>query len=278
MKKIVSLVVLAFAIAFTGCSATAPKIEGGVVVGKMVPAYRVGAYVDVESAKAKLTAAGFEVVGTNKSVDKGTTILYTNAAMKADANKPMRGFAAVGRILVDEERNQIHIANPIYFDKAFLQEDYNHATASAVYTSLDKAFGPLKDSEDQWKFDGLADYQYMMSMPYYKDMDIVGEGTTAELVAKAKAAKGTTAVVELGADRYLAFVELDKRTSGFPKKIGTQNGELLPWAVLIEDGKAKALNAKYFIAVSYPLLDMGGFMGIMTIPDAVTKSLQKTFK
>lgn len=276
MKKILSLTALAFAIAFTGCSATAPKIEGGVAVEKMVPAYRVGAYVDVETAKAKLVANGFEIVDTFKPTENGTTILYTNAAMKADANKPMRALAAVGRILVDDERKQVHIANPIYFNKAFLQNEYNHATASATYTSLEKAFGPLKNSEDQWEFAGLTDYRFMIGMPYYQDMDVVGEGTTADLVAKAKAAKGS--VVQVGEDRYVAFVELDKRTSAFPKKIGTQNSELLPWAVLIEGGKAKALNAKYFIAVSYPLLDMGGFMGIMTIPDAVTKSLQKTFK
>lgn len=276
MKKILSLTALAFAIAFTGCSATAPKIEGGVAVEKMVPAYRVGAYVDVETAKAKLVANGFEIVDTFKPAENGTTILYTNSAMKADANKPMRALAAVGRILVDDERKQVHIANPIYFNKAFLQNEYNHATASATYTSLEKAFGPLKNSEDQWEFAGLTDYRFMIGMPYYQDMDVVGEGTTADLVAKAKAAKGS--VVQVGADRYVAFVELDKRTSAFPKKIGTQNSELLPWAVLIEGGKAKALNAKYFIAVSYPLLDMGGFMGIMTIPDAVTKSLQKTFK
>ncbi|HEX5709716.1 MAG TPA: hypothetical protein VFX68_00085 [Sulfuricurvum sp.] len=276
MKKILSLTALAFAIVFTGCSATAPKAEGGVAVEKMVPAYRVGAYVDVESAKAKLVANGFEIVSTSKQGENGTTILYTNAAMKADANKPMRGFAAVGRILVDDERKQVHIANPIYFGAAFMQDQYNHAVASATYTALEKAFGPLKNSEDQWEFAGLASYRFMLSMPYYQDMDIVGEGSTADLLAKAKAAKGT--VVQVGEGRYLAFVDLDKRTSTFPKKIGTQNGELLPWAVLIEDGKAKALNAKYFIAVSYPLLDMGGFMGIMTIPDAVTKSLQKTFK
>lgn len=278
MRKILALTALAFAIAFSGCSATAPKIEGGVAVEKMVSAYRTGAYVDVETAKSKLAAAGFEVVGTYKPSENGTTILYTNAAMKADANKAIRGFAAVGRILVDDERKQISIANPIYFSKAFLQEDYNHATASAVYVSLEKAFGPLKNTDDVWDFAGLASYHFMMGMPYYQEMDLVGEGTTADLVAKAKAAKGTTAVVQLGEDRYVAFVDLDKRTSQFVKKIGTQNAEILPWAVLIEGGKAKALSAKYFIAISYPLLDMGGFMGIMTIPDAVIKSLQKTFK
>jgi len=276
MKKIVSLIALAFAIAFTGCSATAPKIEGGVAVGKMVSAYRTGAYVDVETAKAKLVQNGFEIVGTYKPAENGTTILYTNAAMKADANKPMRGFAAVGRMLVDDERKLVHIANPIYFSKAYLQDEYNHATASAVYTSLEKAFGPLKDSEDQWEFAKLADYHFMIGMPYYKDMGVVGTGKTAELVAKAKAGKGI--IVELGADRYIAFIELDKRTSSFVKKIGTDKAELLPWPVLIENGEAKALKAEYHIAISYPLLDLGGFANIMTVPAAALKSLEKTFK
>lgn len=277
MKKIVSLIALAFAVAFTGCStASTPKIEGGVKVDKMVNAYRTGAYVDVETAKSKLTAAGFEVVGTFKPAENGTTILYTNAAMKADANKAGRGFAAVGRILVDDERKQVHIANPIYFAKAYLQGDYNHNTASAVYTSLGTVFGPLKNSEDQWEFAGLADYHFMIGMPYYKDMGTVGTGTTADLLAKVKAAKGI--ILQLDADRYITFVELDKRTSSFVKKIGTDKAELLPWAVLIENGEAKALKAEYHIALSYPLLDLGGFANIMTAPAAVIKSLEKTFK
>jgi hypothetical protein len=277
MKKILSLIALAFAVAFTGCStAVSPKIEGGVAVDKMISAYRTGAYVDVDTAKAKLTAAGFEIVGTYKPAENGTTILYTNAAMKADANKPSRGFAAVGRMLVDDERKQVHIANPIYFAKAYLQDEYNHATASATYTSLEKAFGPLKNSEDQWEFAKLPDYHFMIGMPYYKDMGVVGTGTTADLVAKAKAAKGI--VLELGADRYVAFIELDKRTNGFVKKIGTEKAEVLPWPVLIENGEAKALKAEYHIAISYPLLDLGGFANIMTVPAAVLKNLEKTFK
>lgn len=276
MKKILALIAIAAAIVFSGCSATAPKMEGGVAVDKMISAYRTGAYVDVETAKAKLTAAGFEIVGTFKPADNGTTILYTNAAMKADANKPSRGFAAVGRMLVDDERKQVHIANPIYFAKAYLQEEYNHATASATYTSLEKAFGPLTNSEDQWEFAKLPDYHFMIGMPYYKDMGVVGTGTTAALVEKAKAAKGI--ILELGADRYVAFIELDKRTSGFVKKVGTDKAEVLPWPVLIENGEAKALKAEYHIAISYPLLDLGGFANIMTVPAAVLKNLEKTFK
>lgn len=277
MKKFYSLLMSAFVIGFCGCAGTTPIAEAGVKVEKEVATYKIASYVDVDSAKAKLAGAGFEVVGTYKS-DAGTTVLFTNAQMKAMANKPTRGFAAVGRILVDADNKQISIANPVYFGKAFMQGDYKHATATAELASLEKAFGPLKDSADKWEFAGLADYHFMMSMPYYADMDTVGTGSTTDLVARAKAAKGTTAVVQVGTDRYVAFVELDKRTSGFVKKIGAQNGEILPYAVLIEDGQAKALNAKYFIAISYPLLTMGEFMTIATVPDAITKGLQKIFK
>lgn len=278
MKKILTLLSVALAIIFTGCAGSAPKIEGGAAVEKMLPAYKIGAYLDAETAQSKLKAAGFEIVGTYKSFDKGTTILYTNDAMKADANKEIRGLAAVGRILIDDERQVTHIANPVYFNVAFLQKDYNHVTAMTTLKSLESVFGPLKNSEDVWEFEKLADYHFMIGMPYYQEMDIVGEGTTAELVAKAKKAKGTVNVVQLDADRYVAFVELDKRNSGFVKKIGTQNSDILPWAVLIEGGKAKALNAKYFIAVSYPLLTMTEFMAIATMPDAITKNLKNMFK
>lgn len=276
MRKILALTAVAFAIVFSGCSTAAPKIEGGVAVDKVISAYRTGAYVDVDTAKAKLKAAGFEIVGTYEPASNGTTILYTNAAMKADANKPLRGFAAVGRMLVDDERKQVHIANPIYFSKAYLQDEYNHATASATYTALESAFGPLKNTEDTWEFEKLPNYHFMISMPYYKDMGVVGTGTTAELLAKAKEAKGI--ILELGFDRYLTFIELDRRTNKFVNKIGTDKAEVLPWPVLIENGEAKTLKAEYHIAISYPLLDLGGFANIMTVPATVLKVLEKTFK
>lgn len=277
MKKFYSLLMSALVIGFCGCAGTSPEAEAGVKVEKVVSAYKIGAYSDVESVKSKLASAGFEVVGT-KPTDAGTTVLFTNAQMKAMANKPTRALAAVGRILVDDEHKQLSVANPIYFGKAFMQGEYNHATAAAALAALEKAFGPLKDSADKWEFAGLAGYHFMVGMPYYEEMMVVGEGSTADLVAKAQKAKGTTAVVKIGEDRYVAFVEMDRRTNGFVKKIGTQNGQLLPWAVLIEGGQAKALSAKYFIAISYPLLTMNEFMTIATVPGAIENDLKKIFK
>ena len=277
MKKFYTLIMSALVIGFCGCAGTSPEAEAGVKVEKVVATYKIASYASVDDAKAKLSSNGFDVVGTYKS-DAGTTVLFTNAQMKAMANKPSRGLAAVGRLLVDDERKQISISNPVYFGKAFMQKEYSHATASAALGSLEKAFGPLKDSADKWEFDGLAGYHFMVGMPYYEDMSVVGEGTTADLVAKAQKAKGTTAVVKLSDDRYVAFVDMDRRTNGFVKKIGTQNGQVLPWAVLIEGGQAKALSAKYFIAISYPALTMTEFMTIATVPGAIEVDLKKIFK
>ena len=278
MKKLLALIASAFVIGFTGCAGLSPSSEGNAPAEKEVATYKIAPFASTEDAKAKLANAGFEVIGTYKSADKGTTVLFTSKEMKAAADKPTRGLAAVGRLLVDEENNQVSIANPVYFGKAFMQDEYKHASAAANLAALEKAFGPLKDSGDKWAFAGLADYHFMVGMPYYQDMTIVGEGSTADLVAKAQKAKGTTAVVQLSADRYVAFVDLDRRTKGFVKKIGTQNAQLLPWAVLIEDGKAKALSAKYFIAISYPLLTMSEFMTIATVPGAIENDLKKIFK
>ena len=42
--------------------------------------------------------------------------------------------------------------------------------------------------------------------------------------------------------------------------------------------QATAMRADYYIAISYPLLDLMGFASIMTVPGAVIKDLEKYFK
>jgi len=84
--------------------------------------------------------------------------------------------------------------------------------------------------------------------------------------------------MKLSETSTLMGYDLAKRTKRFVKKIGRANAAILPYCIAIENGQAQALNAKYYIALSYPLLDMGGFMGIATVPGAITKDLEKAFK
>lgn len=283
MKKVLALFSAVLFLSFSGCASksTSTGEAANAPAEKEVSAYLLGGYVDVDAAKSKLSDAGFEVVGEYKSFKKGTTVVFTNDGLKAAADKPERGFAAVLRLLIDNERQQISITNPVYFGKAFLQDDYNHADAVAIQESLEKAFGELKGSVDKWEFAGLADYHFMMGMPYYKESYLLGEGEHSALLEKARSyKKGKSLIFELklSENRTLLGYELGRRTSKFVKKTGTQNANILPYTVMIEDGKAKALAGKYYIAISYPLLSMGQFMKIATVPGAIEKDLKKPFK
>jgi len=282
MKKLLTLIATLGMIAFSGCSSSSvePSTEIG-LEGTKINTYLVGEYMDVKTAEDTLKAAGFEVVANYKSVKKGTTIVFTDAALKAEAAKPSRSNIAVMRLFVDEQEKMISITNPVYFGKAFMQEEYNHAIFNAELEKINKAFPGLSRSKDEWDFDGLSSYHFMISMPYYKDVDIVGKGINEELLAKAKSykkGKGFIFELKLSETSTLVGYALSKRTSKFVKKIGRANATILPYCFTIENGKVTALSAKYYIAISYPLLDMNGFMGIMTIPGAVIKDYEKVFK
>lgn len=285
MKELLVLISAALILSFSGCSSKEATASGGATkpAEVEVSTYLVGSYVDADTAEAKLTEAGFEVVTAYKVDKKGQyiTIVFTNSAMKAASSSTDRGFAAIGRLLINNEKQEISITNPVYFGKAFLQDEFEYQAALAVEKSLTDAFGPLTGSADKWEFDGLSSYHFMMGMPYYEENAVLAEGDNSELLEKAKAyKKGKNLIFELplGEGRTLVGYGLGKKTSKFVKKIGYQNAGLLPYTVLIEEGKAKMLAPKYYIAISYPQLSMGEFMTIASVPGAIEKDLAKPFK
>ncbi len=287
MRKWLGLLAAVAVVSFTGVEVQAAEAAQASAFdatslakpeGKDVSTYLRGAYIDEATAKSKLQAAGYTIVGEYNVLKSGTTILFTDDALKAEAAKPNRGFAALERLYIDDVNKQITITNPIYFGKAYMQDDYNNAVFYKELQTLVAAFGELKASVDKLEFDDLSGYHFMFGMPYYTDMLEVGEGSHAELVAKAKASKEFLFELKLSENATLVGIELDKRTTKFPKKIGLQNGLVLPYMVLIEGDKAKALHGKFYIALSYPLLTMGEFMHIASIPGAIDTDLQRAFK
>ncbi|MDQ7068832.1 MAG: hypothetical protein Q9M40_13200 [Sulfurimonas sp.] len=104
----------------------------GSVNAQEISTYLVGDYINVTSAKEKLSSAGFEVVAEYKSVKDGITLIFTNEALKKEASKPKRGHIAVLRLFVDNKEKMISFTNPIYFGKAFMQDEYNAKVFRAV--------------------------------------------------------------------------------------------------------------------------------------------------
>lgn len=268
------LVIASFGFQSSSADDSAPENVHAYLVGQMMPS---------EEVSAKLTTAGFEVIGTYEVSKKKKlqTVIYTNDTLKKMASKEGRGFAGIGRILIDGTNNQISVSNPVYFGKAFMQDDADYATLKGIKESLTGAFSDLKPSSDKWEYEDLSDYQFMTMMPYYQDSAVVGEGNTEELVKKAesyKKGKSHLFTLKIAEGTYLVGYKLSKRTSKFVEKIGVQNAGVLPYMILIENDEARMLAAKYYLAVSYPQLTMTQFMTIATVPGAIEKELTKPFK
>lgn len=257
------------------------KPKGTGLEGKEVNTYLTGAYMSAKSVQSTLEAAGFTVIAKYTPVKKGTTLIFTNDALKAEAAKPGRAFAAVCRVFVDDKEKMISFTNPVYFGKAFMQDDYNHEVFNSVLEKINSAFVGLKASPDKLAFNDLADYNFMIGMPHYEDADKLAKGNNEDLITQAKSYKdGKLLVFELRLSDTSTLLghDLGKRTKKFVKKIGRNNAAVLPYCISIENGVAKSLEAKYYLALSYPLLTMSKFTTIATVPGAIQKDLSKPFK
>jgi hypothetical protein len=238
-----------------------------------IPAYYNAPFSTAKTVKSKLGKAGFKVLTTYSPAAKGNlkVIVFTNKALKTLASKKKRGFAAIQRVMVDSSAKTVRVTNPTYWLKAFMQKDYKAGIDTKVKSSLTKALGKLTATKDVLKEGDLSEYHFMMAMPYYEDMLELKKGATVD-------PKKKLFEVKLSNGSKLIGVKMPKNSENFIDKIGVENAILLPYTVLIEDGKAYALHAKYYLALSYPLLSMGQFITISSIPDIIEKKLKKALK
>ena len=296
MKRILSVTALFAALFIQGCS-SGPSVAGAPA---NVKTYLVGNFAKAKTVEKKLKAAGFTILANVKvGKKKMPNIVFTSPAIKKLANRPMRGMlAGAMRIIVDKKNNVIKANNPMYFFKAFLQDQYKPGDEKSTISAMLKAFPSLSldamGNDENLEYDDITDYHYMIGMPYYHDQNELARGDSvdklvAKIVKNSKKKKAFVYKVKLTNKRYVLGVQLSKRTSKFTKKIGIQNSALLPWQILVEeiedDGKkvavAMALDGKYRIALSYPQLSMvgtGSFAGIMSIPGALETELEKYCK
>jgi len=259
------------------------KLTIGTVVGiamatasvqAKVTAYFKAAYKDPATVASNLKSAGFQVLTTYHPMGKKNlnVIVVTCPGLKKVASKPKRGFAAVQKVLVNTSAKTVLTTNPTYWLKAFLQKHYNKAVANKVASKLKTALGTLKPTADALSSGDLADYHFMIGMPYYEDMITLKKG--------ARGIKGGKAVfaLKLNNGATLYGVKMPRSVESFVSKIGEDKALVLPYTVLIEKGTAYTLHPKYYLAISYPRLSMGQFMKISSTPDAIESALKKAVK
>lgn len=283
MKKLLILLFGIVALSFYGYAETGAKTAADAQAEPIgeISTYLQGAHISVVDAEAKLSAGGFEVLATYESVKDGYTIVFTCPSLKKQAALPNRANIAVMKLFIDDEAKIISLTNPIYFGKAYMQQDYNHAVFSAVTAKLEAQFLGLTPSEDKMAFGKLASYRFGLGMPFYEDIELLGEGTNAELIAKLKEyKKGKDFVyeVKISDDTTLVGYGLSAGIKRFVTKIGRQNAGLLPWPIVVSGGEATMLKPEYYITLNYPLLDMALFREIAPNNRDIIKDLKKPFK
>ena len=247
----------------------------------VVSAYLVTPFKSAAEVNSSLASNGFKVVAQhNVASNKNLiSIVYTSPELMKLAKKKNRGFAAVLKLVINADKKEIRIQNPEYFLHAFMQKEYDPSVAKLISTKLEKSLGKGVATKDVLKKKKLAKYHFMMAMPYYNDDIELSEGNNKELLQKYEDKIGNSHLfkINLGEGKYLLGVNMGKDIEGFVNTIGTENALLLPYTILIENEVAKILHPKYYIALSYPLLSMGEFMKIRSVPGKIEDYLEKYF-
>jgi hypothetical protein len=285
--KLASLVVLALAAA--GAGAAEPRLRPFVLSSRSAgdPA-KVA-----DEARAKLEAAGFEVVGRYAPYDGAVVLAVTSADLKAAAaGQRFGGYAAAQRVTVTKVGDEVQVAftNPVYMAAGYRL----NADLAPVAARLARALGSVEEygPKDGKTAKDLRGYHYMMSMPYFDDpWELARYGSQAEAVAAVEAGlaagRGKTRKVyriDVSPQETLFGVALADgcgadanvmREIDFKPVRSTGH---LPYEVLVSSGGVYALHAKFRIALNFTDLSMMGdhsFMRIRCAPDSIEGALKQ---
>jgi hypothetical protein len=249
--------------------------------------------------KSKVTGAGFEVVGEYSPYAGANIIIVTSDALKGHAAKSDFGaYGAIQRISVTKngDNTEVVYTNPVYMAAAYRMA----SDLSDVRAALEGALGAEKDfgSEKNLTADDLRKYHYTVMMEYFDDPSVLAEYDSQAEAVKAvedslAAGLGATAKVYRvdipGKDETVFGVALkgadaedcssDEFVMSRIDKADPRSTAHLPYEVVVSDGTAYALYARFRIAINWPHLPMvasktgATFMNIMCSPGAIEEAL-----
>ena len=251
------------------------------------------------ATKTKLTAAGFEVVGEYSPYDGADIIVVTNDALKATAAESEFGaYGAAQRVSITRNGDvtEVVYTNPVYMAAAYRMA----SDLADIRAQLEGALGAEKDfgSEKNLTAKDLRKYHYTVMMEYFDDPSELAEYDSQAEALKAvndslAAGLGATAKVYQidipGKDESVIGVALkgkdaddcsgDEFVMSRIDKSSPRHTAHLPYEIVVSDGTAYALFARFRIAINWPHLPMvasktgGTFMNIMCSPGAIEEAL-----
>lgn len=264
--------------------ALAPYLKGDKVAGADLTAR-------IDQLEKKLQAEGFTLAGRHlpKGMADHATVVVTDAAMltairKAGGSTVIASAIRVG-VLPD---GSVSYMNPDYWYRAYLRGQFKSAQASAkaVQSRLVKALGDGGAMGGDVPESDLENYRYMFGMERFDSpnseiashasFDAALKAVRANLAAGVSDTARVYEVVSAENQTAVFGVAMNSATDGeawWVNKIGADHMAGLPYEVFIVGNKVYSLYARYRIALAWPALGMGQFMGIINAPDAIRATM-----
>lgn len=284
MKKMIMWCVLLWSSQV--CLALEPYVQGDKLAGADLSA-------QLAQIEKKLQAEGFTVIGrhTPQGLPGYASLVITDPDMLT-AIRTIGGSAIVAsgiRVGLQNDGTLTYM-NPDYWYRAYLRGQYKVAQAAAksVQMRLAKALGEGKAFGGDVPEADLANYRYMIGMERF-DSANSELSTHASFEEALKAVQGNLSKGTGTTSRVYEVVMPNSKIAVFGvamndpgdgegwwvKKIGADHMAGLPYEVFIVDNKVYALYARFRIALAWPALGMGQFMGIINAPEAIRNTLAR---
>jgi len=236
--------------------------------------YFTAEYQDIKTLSTKLETHGFTVLSKDEILKDQIVLSVTN-----DEMKKTNSFLSVLHILVNVDK-EIRLQNPSYFAAAYLQKDYNFGDFNETLKSLELVFGDMYQSEDKLALSDISDYNFMLTLPRFEDSILVDEGEDiVSKLTRESSDKHISYLLTLPNGSVLVGHKLSSEIYAYLLKINaSDNAQLFPYEVMIENKRAYMLAPKYYLALSLPRLSMTDFMKIASAPEEIIKDIKQAYK
>lgn len=284
MKNLILWCVLLFSSQV--CLALAPYVKGDKVPGADLPA-------QLAQVEKKLQSEGFTVIGRHmpKGLPGHASLVVTDPAILA-AIRTIGGSAIIAsgiRVGVQSD-GTVSYMNPDYWYRAYLRGQFKTAQTAvkSVQMRLAKALGEGSAFGGDIPEANLDNYRYMFGMERFdsanSELSTHASFEDALKVVQDNLSKGVGATsrvyeVVMPQSQMAVFgVAMNDPGDGegwWVNKIGADHMAGLPYELFIVGNKVYALYARYRIALAWPALGMGQFMGIVNAPEAIRSTLTR---
>lgn len=255
--------------------------------------------IAVSRVKQALTDGKFEILGSYNPEENPNlkVIAFTRADLKNTVIKVLdRGaLAAVLKVGLIKKGDTVTVSytNPMYIFNAFLRKETPRylKTLQKINDDVKLTFAGI--GNDFTGFGGgipakkLWKYHYKIMMPYFSD--------PAELKTFSSFVEGLNIIESNLKDKTLQLKQVyklvfpDKKVAVFGiallnkedgeahflPKIGEENIAAMPYEIILQNKTLTMLKGKYRLALSWPELSMGTFMGIMSTPGDIKDMLKR---